>query len=277
MEKVRNRPIGLFAAVATYLFAAAAITFAASSPIKIDLVSESRAIAPGETFSVAIRQRMKPGYHTYWRNPGTVGLATSVKWKLPDGFKAGPIQWQAPEMTTMAAYKVWGYEGEALLLVDIKAPKALKAGDKVVIAGEVTWMCCGKQCHPGFKELNVALPVAERTKTNKRMKKAFDRVRSEQPQKMKGWAMECEAKGGAYTLHITPDTPVGGGIRFFDYDRQISSDKPQVLKREGKTFVLKMREEEHTGERLGRLRGVLRLEVNGGRETVLVDSLIARK
>ncbi len=245
--------------VALYFVAASA--HAASSPIKIDLVSESKAIVPGAPFTVAIRQRMKAGYHTYWRNPGTVGLATSMEWKLPEGFSAGEIQWQLPELTTMAAYTVWGYEKEVLLLVDITPPDSLKPGDKVVLKGDATWMCCGKQCHPGFKELNLELPVAAKAKKDKRLKRAFDKVRSQQPIQSDAWKVECAAKGNGYTLRITPvSEPANknpGDIRFFDYDRQISSDKPQVLQRDGDSFVLKLKAEEHTPDELEMLKGIL--------------------
>jgi DsbC/DsbD-like thiol-disulfide interchange protein len=240
---------------------AAVSVHAAPSPIKIDLVSEARAIVPGETFTAAIRQRMKPGYHTYWRNPGTVGLATSMKWRLPMGFSAGEIQWQLPELTTMAAYTVWGYEKEALLLVDITPPKSLTTGDKVVLRGEAAWMCCGKQCHPGFQELSLALPVADKAKPNKRLKRAFDRVRAQQPIHSDAWKIECTTTGEDYTLRITPAskkaTTNPGAIRFFDYDRQISSDKPQILKRDGASFVLKLKAEEHTPDELETLEGIL--------------------
>lgn len=234
---------------------------AAPSPIKIDLVSEARAIVPGETFTAAIRQRMKPGYHTYWRNPGTVGLATSMKWRLPKGFSAGEIQWQLPELTTMAAYTVWGYEKEALLLVDITPPKSLTTGDKVVLRGEAAWMCCGKQCHPGFQELSLTLPVANKAKTNKRLKRAFDRVRAQQPIHSDAWKIECTTTGEDYTLRITPASKKAntnpGAIRFFDYNRQISSDKPQILKRDGDSFILKLKAEEHTPDELETLEGIL--------------------
>ena len=30
---------------------------------------------------------MAPGFHTYWRNPGTLGLPTAVEWSLPEGYE----------------------------------------------------------------------------------------------------------------------------------------------------------------------------------------------
>ncbi len=259
MNRIRSSFLSRFALA--FLPLAAAADEPAKSPIRIDLVSEAKAITPGRTFTVAIRQRMKPGYHTYWRNPGTVGLATSMDWRLPEGFKAGPLQWQLPQITTMAAYTVWGYEKEALILADITPPKSLKPGDQVVIKGNARWMCCGRQCHPGFEELRLNLPVAAEPGFRKRLKSAFDRVRAQQPQQSDAWKLTCSADGDELALHITPTSPAAiaspGEIRFFDYDRQVSSDKPQVLKRAGKGFVLKLEAEEYTPDQLNRLRGIL--------------------
>lgn len=261
MNRTIPKSFGTVAAILTACCLVTATSHAATPPIRIDLVSESKAIVPGETFTVAIRQRMKAGYHTYWRNPGTVGLATSMEWKLPEGFSTGEIQWQLPELTTMAAYTVWGYEKEALLLVDITPPDSLAPGDQVILKGDATWMCCGKQCHPGFKELSLALPVAEQAKTNKRLKRAFDRVRAQQPIQSDAWEVTCAVRDDDYTLRITPVSKQAnknpGAIRFFDHDRQISSDKKQVLKRDGDSFVLKLKAEEHTPDELETLKGIL--------------------
>ena len=254
-----------------------------SSPIEIALVSEAESVIPGQTFTVAIHQKMKPGYHTYWRNPGTIGLPTSIEWTLPDGFTAGEIQWPIPEMTRMAAYNVWGYEKEALLLVDITAPTSIKPGASATLKGKATWMCCGKQCHPGFDDLKLALRVGGKPTWNARWRKQFDLVRSQQPRASDLWKIKCSAKGDNYTLSLSPQGNVGdpGGVRFFDYDRQISSDKPQRVKRKGDAILLRLQQEEHTGEKLNRLRGILVAESSWGKDArfraLEVDVPIARR
>ena len=61
-----------------------------------ELVAQDTAVAPGGTVWVALRQQIEPGWHTYWRNPGDSGLATSVSWVLPKGVTAGELQWPTP-------------------------------------------------------------------------------------------------------------------------------------------------------------------------------------
>ena len=41
--------------------------------VQADLLAEPGVIAPGQTFWVGVRLRMKEHWHTYWRNPGELG------------------------------------------------------------------------------------------------------------------------------------------------------------------------------------------------------------
>src|SRR5258706_14194180 len=63
----------------------------ATDNVKAHLVSEVSAIAPGQSFWVALEFNIRDGWHTYWRNPGDSGQATTLKWQLPPGVTAGGI------------------------------------------------------------------------------------------------------------------------------------------------------------------------------------------
>src|ERR1700675_5207329 len=65
----------------------------ATDNVKAHLVSEVSAVAPGQSFWVALELSIRDGWHTYWRNPGDSGQATTLKWQLPAGFTAGDIRW----------------------------------------------------------------------------------------------------------------------------------------------------------------------------------------
>jgi thiol:disulfide interchange protein DsbD len=49
------------------------------------LIAETSSVAPGRTVTVALEQDIRPGWHTYWRNPGEAGEATEIAWTLPPG------------------------------------------------------------------------------------------------------------------------------------------------------------------------------------------------
>ena len=81
--------------LATPVFAVSG-NVAASDNVKAHLVSEVSSVAAGQSFWVALEFNIRDGWHTYWRNPGDSGQATSIKWQLPPGFTAGDIVWPTP-------------------------------------------------------------------------------------------------------------------------------------------------------------------------------------
>src|SRR5581483_3917559 len=67
------------------------------NPIAASLLADTKAVAAGKPFTVVIRLAIKPGWYTYWINPGDDGFPLKVNWTLPDGFSAGPVSWPIPE------------------------------------------------------------------------------------------------------------------------------------------------------------------------------------
>jgi thiol:disulfide interchange protein DsbD len=247
-------------------------------PIKVTLIATANGIEAGKTFTVVIHQKMRPGFHTYWQNPGTLGMALQMDWQLPPGFRAGPIQWPIPMITKMAAYNVWGYENEALLLVDMEAPANLKTGSTVLLSGTAIWMCCGKSCHPGGGELALTLPVVQKAQPHPSWEQAIRKTRAEQPVASPQWRLECKRKDQTYTLTVRHGSadPIRslGQVRFFGYDRLVSSDQGERISHNGNSITLTMQHEEHTGdEKLGHLRGILVAEKDWetGRRVLEVD------
>src|SRR4051812_17836004 len=113
-----------------------------AEPLSIDLISEVASIQPGTPFYVGLHLKHQEHYHTYWKFPGIVGVPTHVEWKLPPGWKAGPIEWPAPERVMMFQIKAQGYHGEVLLPVKLTPPNGVEIGSKVTLVGKATWMCC---------------------------------------------------------------------------------------------------------------------------------------
>jgi thiol:disulfide interchange protein len=129
---------------------------------KVSLLSEKSVIEPGESFDVGLYLKMDPSWHTYSKNPGDAGLPTSVKWKLPQGFTAGPIRWPPPKKLMVSKLTNYVYEDEVLLLVNIQSPKqGLKSGQSILINGEVQWLECQESCIPGSAKVQISLKVGK--------------------------------------------------------------------------------------------------------------------
>src|SRR5262245_45587611 len=94
------RPLAMGLAVAALLVAALtgpATAAPGERRVRVELIGETTAIQPGGTVWVGLHQRIRPGWHTYWSNPGDSGEPTSIEWTLPAGFQAGAIEWPHPE------------------------------------------------------------------------------------------------------------------------------------------------------------------------------------
>src|ERR1700761_5309056 len=71
--------------------------FPPSGLVTTTLEPDTTVITPGKPFTVGVHLKLKSGWHSYWEFTPDSGLPTKVTWELPEGFKAGPIQWPIPE------------------------------------------------------------------------------------------------------------------------------------------------------------------------------------
>jgi thiol:disulfide interchange protein len=176
-----------------------------SELVQAELLAEPATIAPGQPFWVAVRLRMKEGWHTYWRNPGDSGEATAITWQLPPGFEAGPIQWPMPHRLPVAHLLNFGYERETTLLTEIKSSSNVDAKRPVSIAANVSWLVCQKECIPGEARLPLTLPIAGAGRSSGPApgpKATFDAARAALPQPTSA-AARLELAPEALTLRVS--------------------------------------------------------------------------
>ncbi|QQY08807.1 MAG: thioredoxin family protein [Candidatus Xiphinematobacter sp.] len=130
------------------------------------LIANSSTVAPSKTFQVGLLLQMPPGWHTFWKNPGSIGIPIAIDWKLPDGFKASALRWPVPEYIILEDGVVdYGYRGEVLLIAQIRPPNRLDMKE-VTINGHVTWLACAdSSCAPEIADLSLTLPVSTRVES----------------------------------------------------------------------------------------------------------------
>jgi len=131
--------------------------------VHVRLVAEDSAVAPGGTVAVALAQDIRPGWHTYWINPGDAGAATEIKWSLPQGWSATPIQWPTPKRLPVGPLMDYGYEGKPWLLQQLKVPDNAKPGDTIVLKAAVDWLACKDVCIPEDATLSLPLKIGNTT------------------------------------------------------------------------------------------------------------------
>ncbi|MBC7767974.1 MAG: thiol:disulfide interchange protein, partial [Phycisphaerales bacterium] len=155
-----------FSLIALALFALAGPAAAQALPqpgerqVEVSLHSSRAAVAPGETFTIVLRQNIREHWHTYWRNPGSSGEPTELTWTTPAGARAGEIQWPAPEAIPFVMLVNFGYEGEVLFPVELTAPVNAQPGQMLNFTADAYWLVCSDICIPEEAQLQLSLPVA---------------------------------------------------------------------------------------------------------------------
>jgi thiol:disulfide interchange protein DsbD len=234
--------------------------------VKAELVAEPSAVKAGEPFAVGVKLTMAPHWHTYWRNPGDSGLATEIKWTLPDGMEAGPIQWPVPQRIPVSHLVNYGFEGETVLLTQITPPKDLSPGRPLTLKADVSYLVCEKECIPGEASLSILLPVAggnEDGKPDPADKALFDAARSKLPT-ASPWTAKTEARGERLLFSVAapglkPDSIRSAYLLPFD-ETAVEHAAPQVLSAKDDGFTLDIKRSSLSQGDPAPLGGVLVLE-----------------
>jgi len=234
--------------------------------VSASLVSAGTSIQPGRPFTVALRFVHEANWHTYWLNPGT-GLATKLDWTLPDGFKAGEIQWPAPHVLKDATGTVTGsgYDGELFLPVEITPPATLAPGDRITLAATATWLMCQDVCKPGSAPLQLTLPVsADVPRPDPQWSAKISQTLSHQPQALTAWTATATRDPKTVWLAVKPVDAVASAptdLHFFSEDNYIGYELPQEVKSDGQGgFVLALQISPEGPPNPARLLGVLTSE-----------------
>lgn len=151
-----KRLIGLLTGIHLLLLAAEG---AAGQKVDASLLLSHSVAKPGDIITAALKLNHASGWHTYWRNPGDSGYATSIKWELPEGISAGELQWPPPEKMVLLSFNSYVYEGEVLLLTPLTVGTNVPPGP-VAIKGQASWLqCSDKTCEPADVPVEAVLLI----------------------------------------------------------------------------------------------------------------------
>ena len=233
------------------------------------LVSEVQSVRPGESFTVAIRFELDPGWHNYWRNAGDSGLPTTIDWDLPSGWEAGPIQWPYPHRIVAPPLVDYGYSDEVALLVDLTPPADLSPGSSVRLGATVNWLICREICLPAQGEVEITLPVrATSPEPDPRWSELFRDTRAHLPREVAGWTVEAELEGEGYRLTVRKDEQalsLPDSVYFFPAQKSVLAHAaPQEATYEGDVLRLSLSPSPYAQNPVPVLRGVLLAEDGSG-------------
>jgi thiol:disulfide interchange protein DsbD len=241
---------------------------ARSPKVEIELLAEQAAIRPGDKITVALRQIITPGWHTYWTNPGDSGEPTRIDWTLPPGASAGPIQWPLPHAIPVGPLMNFGYSDEILLLTDIAVPLSA-SGAHFTISADVKWLVCEEICIPEEAVAELSLPLIDGaiTPLPSPSAKAIRAARDALPEPMP-WAARFDLGDERVRLRIenVAERLAGGSeFRFFPLEwGHINHAAPQRAVFDNGDLILDLARGDFTGNaRPVALDGVIAVETRG--------------
>lgn len=249
----------LFALLAAVFFAAPATAQLTGQPrhIAIELVAESETPAPGGEVTLAFASKPDKGWHGYWQNPGDAGVATTLKWTLPAGVTAGPLEYPVPQRLVIAGLMNYVYEGPFAQFVRLKVPAGLAPGTRLPIAVEADYLVCTDQiCVPERAQLSTVLAVGDGAIRPER-RAQFDQWRRAMPKPL-GSPAAFAVEGGKIRVAVPwpADQPANDAYLYPLTDGAIAYAAAQTIGRAGDRLVI----ETQAGGRVpGEVAGILAL------------------
>lgn len=216
-----------FAALAAFFLSLLALSPAVAQPLpgprQVDagLHSARAAVAPGETFTIVLRETINEGWHTYWRNPGDSGEPTSLTWTLPPGWRAGEIQWPAPEAVPFAMLVNYGYEGEVLFPIEIAVPASARPGSTVTLTAAAYWLVCSDICIPEDATLTLSVPVAAQGRDDPQWAARVAEAVANLPRRQDGVSATIGVGAPARLSVALANASALRDLRFFPFERGV--------------------------------------------------------
>lgn len=216
------------------------VPLAAAKPVRngavtVELVAHDASIQPGQPFWVALKIDHDAHWHTYWINAGT-GYPTTIDWKLPEGFTAGPIVWPAPEAVKDSHGTTTGngYEGRVFLFTEITPPATLAPGTNVTLTATAEWLMCKDSCMPGEATLTLTRPVrTEKPAPDMNIARLFNNAFADLPRASKDWGYSAQRADKKITLRLAPmpgNSHRPEGLHYFDENAVVDYAAPQTVR-----------------------------------------------
>lgn len=241
----------------------------------VSLIAETPAPAAGRPVTLGLVMQPKPGWHTYWRNPGSSGYETRVSWTLPRGAAAGAFRYPLPKTFAVAGLTSYVYERENVLLADLTLPAGLAPGTPLLIRAKLDWLVCNDQlCVPESATLSLDLVVGN-GRRDPVIAERFAAARAALPKPV-AWPARFAVKGEQLVLNI-PFAQLDQirGAYFFPHDDGVLRySAPQTIGKRGSQLVLATLNEQ--AQTRGAISGLLRIDL-AGRDEPLAVELTARR
>ncbi|MCB0354128.1 MAG: hypothetical protein KDD64_11405 [Bdellovibrionales bacterium] len=125
----------------------------------VEVIRDSLVYVPGDTAYIGVHFRLDQGWHIYGKDPGEIGLPTTVVLSGQSDFEMGEIVYPTPQTFESSDGVSYGYEGEVVLIVPIRIRQDAFFG-KRELSAKVSWLNCnGEACMREKRALDFSLEL----------------------------------------------------------------------------------------------------------------------
>ncbi len=199
------------------------------------LISEFNSVAQGQEFYLGFHMKLKPGWHSYWSNPGDAGFAPQVDYSLSQGVESVELLYPVPHRYELGGgLLAFGYENEVVYPIRVKiSPNA----EKVKIHFKIHFLVCEKTCVPYQVEHVLDLPLTQAAEVDvenqKLMQYWLEQLPLDWQSQVKILEENVDIVGGQsiFQLHVKaePGRVFQDIDIFFNTHSEISFEKPEII------------------------------------------------
>ena len=199
----------------------------AQTPIPFRKFSHSEArllsISKDSKITLGFHIRLRPHWHTYWKNPGDSGAPPKFKWRFsPEGGlkEMSSLSWPVPRRIEVSDIVSYAYEGEVLFTQDFKL-----TDNPVTVELDAEWLVCDDVCIPQTGHFKITVPSTDHSEIQ-----TLFRANQDQLPALAGTTVPISIENTSETtLTLLVNSPWRYTQFFPDDTTLIQLKKPQVL------------------------------------------------
>jgi DsbC/DsbD-like thiol-disulfide interchange protein len=236
---------------------------ASTQHAKVELISDTASIKPGQDLRLGVHYTLDQGWHVYWINPGDSGQPPSFQWQLPTGFQTGKVEWPRPERLSSSQLVDYGYKDDVLFVVPVHAPANLSGSEPIPISLDAKWLICREVCIPDRTQLHLSLPVSSSAPRTSEHAGLFTRAKALLPKTApKRWKTSVQSQNENFVLTVNAGRPIRSATFFPRDPGQIENAAPQKAVSTPTGVRITLKRSEVLVKPISTLRGLL--EIAGG-------------
>jgi thiol:disulfide interchange protein DsbD len=269
----------LFAPLGAAPSAVAASNSADAAHLHVQLVFPNGDLYPGGANQAGLHFKLEQGWHVYWQNAGDSGEPPHIKWTLPAGVTAGPLQFPAPSRLPLGPLMDFGYENEVLFPFSLDVAKAAKPGP-VTLSAKVDWLVCREVCIPGKADLEQTVRLSSGPPmvgtASPSDQAIWNRLANQLPQPLPSadTAVFLPTPAGFWLAVTTGQRETKA--EFFPEDQNIlDNPAPQTVTPTANGFVLDLKKDANLTSSPAQLKGVIELSSGRNYELTALPGTVA--